>query len=150
MPKHLRSLRQSGAAQRGVGLIDALIALAILAFGMLGMTKFQANLVAQGTDAQARIVATQLADRLLNLAIVDPSNAGCYTLPVPTTCASASAKAKTTEWNADVTKPGALPGTATAASALVEGDTQLEVKIGWNSRDGSLPRLLTVRTDVRP
>jgi type II secretory pathway pseudopilin PulG len=96
---------------RGVGLIDALIALAILCFGLLAVTRLQSRMVTSTTDAQLRQSAVQLADELLNTAIVDVANAACYTLPQSGTCANAGAKTRTTEWSTRVTT--ALPGSTT-------------------------------------
>jgi len=80
---------------RGFTLLDALIALAILAFGMLALTGFQTKLVAQGTEAQHRVDATAFADELLNTMLVDNLNSGCYTLPAAGACASPVARAST-------------------------------------------------------
>ena len=41
------SLRQ---AQRGVSMIDALIAIAILSFGLIGMTRMQGRMVSAATE----------------------------------------------------------------------------------------------------
>ena len=76
---------------RGVGLLDALVALALLAFGLLGMTRLQARMVAQATESQTRMTALQLGDELLNSALVDTANAACYTLPQAGACANAGA-----------------------------------------------------------
>ena len=68
-------------APRGVSLIDALIAIAILSFGLVGMTRMQGRMVTASTDAQLRTTAVQMADELLNTVLVDTTNAACYTLP---------------------------------------------------------------------
>ena len=59
-------------AQRGMGMIDALIALAILAFGLLALTRFQGRMTSQSTDAMARQNANRLADELVSMAVLDP------------------------------------------------------------------------------
>ena len=82
-----------GARQRGAGLIDALIALAILAFGILGMSQFQNRVVMQATESQSRSTAVRLGDELLNTVLVDAGNAACYTVPQTGTCNSTVAKA---------------------------------------------------------
>jgi len=73
---HARPIRPA-RRPRGVGLLDAMIALAILAFGLLGMTRLQTNLVRQATDSQSRLTAVQLGDELLSTALVDAGNAAC-------------------------------------------------------------------------
>ena len=74
---------------RGIGLIDALIALAILSFGMLALTRFQGRMVSQTTEAQSRSTAMRLADELMSTALVDPANLACYTMPATGVCGSA-------------------------------------------------------------
>lgn len=137
--------------QRGAGLFDALVAMTILAFGMLAMTKFQARLVAQGTEAQTRMAALQLADELVNLAIVDPNNAGCYTVPPAGACASEAARAMTDAWAERVRD--ALPG-ETDPTSTVAADGQLTVVINWDERktgdETPMARQLTAVSDVRP
>ena len=77
-------------ARRGSGLIDGLVALAILAFGMLAMTRFQGRMVAQSTEAQSRQVATQFTSELLATVLVDTANAACYTLPQSGSCSNSA------------------------------------------------------------
>jgi type IV pilus assembly protein PilV len=125
-------MRLTRPRARGVGLFDGLIALAILSFGVLGMTRLQVNLVRQATETQSRTVAVQLADELLSTALVDVDNAACYTLP-----AAWETRALAT-----------LPGTATATATLA-GD-QLTVRLGWTGKAAEDARSLEVTTDVRP
>ncbi len=133
---------------RGVGLLDALIALAILSFGMLAMTRFQARTVAQATEAQQRMVATQLSDELLSTVLVDIGNAACYTLPQTGACASVPAKTRTATWASRTAE--ALPGPVTTASTIDAATGRLTVAIGWTGKGSNDPRRLEVVTDVRP
>lgn len=137
--------RQAG--QRGVSLIDALIAIAILSFGLIGITRMQGRMVTSATDAQLRTTAVQFADELLNTVIVDTANAACYTLPQVGTCGSAAATARTTDWSARVA--AAMPGTVTRTITLDAATGRMTVSIGWVARDSADPRLLNVVTDVR-
>lgn len=136
------------ATVRGIGLIDALIALAILSFGLLAITRLQGRMVTSTTDAQLRQTAVQLADELLNTAIVDVDNAACYTLPQSGTCGNAGAKTRTTEWATRVA--AALPGSVTSTVALNAGTGQMTLNIAWTGREASEARQLQVVTDVRP
>lgn len=143
-----RSVASSGAlrtAMRGVGLIDALIAMAILAFGLLGMTRMQTSLVRQSTESQTRLTAAQLGDELLGTVRVDLGNVGCYTLPDPGTCTSVAARARATDWKTRTV--AALPGTVTAVAALA-GD-QFTVTVTWTGKDTGETRTLEATTDVR-
>ncbi len=130
---------------RGVGLIDALVALAILSFGLLALTRFQGRMVAQTTEAQSRSAAMLLADELMSTAIVDPANLACYSVPAAGACGSAVARASTDAWA--VKTLAAMPGTA-LATATVAG-TRLTVNIGWTGKDSQENRQLTVVTDVQ-
>lgn len=134
--------------QRGVGLFDALVALAILAFGMLALARMQTRLVAQATDSQLRLTASRLADELLNTALVDRGNAACYTTPAATDCASTVAKDQVTAWKGRVAAE--LPDGA-ASSELVAGPTNpLTVTLTWTSKGSDDQRVFKVSTDVTP
>ena len=134
--------------QRGISLIDALIAIAILSFGLVGMTRMQGRMVSSSTDAQLRTTAVQLADELLNTVLVDVANAACYTLPQAGACGSAAAAARTADWAARVA--ATLPGAVTRTVTLNAATGRMTVSIGWTARDSADPRLLNVVTDVRP
>jgi type IV pilus assembly protein PilV len=130
---------------RGVGLIDALVALAILAFGLLAMTRFQGRMVAQTTEVQSRSVAIGLADELMSTALVDPANLACYTVPAAGSCGNAVARTRTDEWAERATDR--LPGSSSAI-ATVTG-TRLTVVLGWTGKESNEARQLTVETDVQ-
>ena len=122
--------------QRGIGLFDALIALAILSFGMLAMSRFQARIVSSATDSQLRLTATALADELLNTAMVDGANGGggsaaCYTIPADPACPYPAAAARTLSWKQRV--EASLPQAA-ASAAVNAANGQLAVTIGWDSK----------------
>lgn len=134
-------------AQRGVSLIDALIAIAILSFGLVGMTRMQGRMVTASTDAQLRTTAVQMADELLNTVLVDTTNAACYTLPQSGACASSVASARAADWSTRVA--ATMPGSATRTVTLDTTNGRMTVSIGWTGRDASDPRLLSVVTDVR-
>ena len=131
---------------RGVGLFDAVIALVILSFGVLAMTRLQGRLLAQTTEAQQRLVATQLGDELLSSALVDVRNAACYTLPQAGTCNNAGAASRANAWQTRVAN--ALPGPATS-TATINAD-RLTVAITWTGKGSGDTRRLEVTTDVRP
>lgn len=142
-PHHQLRLRRGA---RGVGLFDALIALVILCFGLLGMTRLQTNIVRQSSESQARMTAVQFGDELLNTALVDTDNAACYTLPAEGGCGNAAAAERVEDWEARV--KAALPGDVTATSVL--DDDRLTVTITWVGKESGETRTLEVTTDVRP
>lgn len=135
-------------AARGVGLLDAMIAMAILAFGMLGMTRLQARMVSQGSETQSRMAAARLADELLSLALVDPANAACYTLPQTGACGKAEASVMAAAWK--VRAEAELTGTPTAGAVLDVANGRLTVTLTWTGKESQDPRTLVAITDVRP
>jgi type IV pilus assembly protein PilV len=133
---------------RGFGLIEALIAMLILTFGMVALTQFQSKLIGQTTDSQLRATANQLAGELMGMVLVDAANAACYTLPQDGTCNNAAAKTRTADWADDVA--AALPGTVTTTSTLNDPAAgQLKLVITWTGKAGSDTRRLESITDVR-
>ena len=139
--------RPNRQAQRGVSMIDALIAIAILSFGLIGMTRMQGRMVSAATDAQLRTTAVQMADELLSTVLVDAGNAACYTLPQSGACGSSTATARATDWSSRVT--ATMPGSVTKGVLLDAATGRMTVSIGWTGRDTSDPRLMSVVTDVR-
>ncbi|WP_297914629.1 type IV pilus modification protein PilV [Thiomonas sp.] len=57
-------MRRDTRGQRGFTLIEVLVAMLVLAFGILGMISLQALAVGQSTAAEDRARATQLANNL--------------------------------------------------------------------------------------
>ena len=139
--------RRARRAQLGVSLIDALIAIVILSFGLIGMTRMQGRMVSSATDAQMRTTAVQMADELLNTVLVDAANAACYTVPQSGACGSTAASGRAADWASRVST--AMPGSVTRTVTLDNATGRMTVSIGWTGRDASDPRLLNVVTDVR-
>lgn len=135
-------------AQWGLGLIDALIALAILSFGILGMTQFQSRTLLSASESQTRATAVQVADGLLNRAVVDPANAACYTVPAVGACGNAAARALTDAWAVDAL--ARLPAPADAGAVLNAANGQLTVTLTWWGKESQEQRTLVGVTDVRP
>jgi type IV pilus assembly protein PilV len=141
--------------QRGLSLLEALIALVILAFGLLGFAGMQVRMLSASTDTQWRLQATALADRLLSHAIVDSANAGCYLVPTQGTCSSTQAQAAREQWLVDV---AALPeGAASAAFVTVPmggtsyagSNQQMRVRIQWQGKIDGAMHVVEATTDVR-
>ncbi|MBL8323573.1 MAG: pilus assembly protein PilV [Rubrivivax sp.] len=135
------------AAARGAGLIDGLVALAILAFGMLAMTGFQGRMMAQTTEAQSRQVATQMSSELLATVLVDGANAACYTLPQTGACTNSAAQARASDWQGRVAS--SLPGTVASTATLDAATGRMTVVLSWTGKDSGEPRRLEAVTDVR-
>ena len=131
--------RRLVTARRGSGLLDGLVALAILAFGMLAMTRFQGRMVAQPTEAQSRQIATQLSSELLAAVLVGSASAAC--------CSNTAAIARAGDWAARAA--AALPGTVTSTSTLNTGTGRMTVVLSWTGKDSGEARRLETVTDVR-
>lgn len=58
--KHSKSSLNAGA-QQGVGLIDVLVGLVVISFGVLGLAQLQSVVMREGGSAKSRSVAVQLA-----------------------------------------------------------------------------------------
>jgi type IV pilus assembly protein PilV len=132
---------------RGFGLIEALVAMLIMTFGMVALTQFQSRLIVQTTDSQSRATASQFAGELLGTVLVDAANAACYTLPQAGTCSNDAAKERTADWADDVA--AALPGPVTTTSTLDVATSRLTVVITWTGKTGDDTRRLESITDVR-
>lgn len=59
--------------QRGVSLIESLVALLLLALGVLGLAGLQAGTLAQARNANARAAAVQMANDLLERMQMNPA-----------------------------------------------------------------------------
>lgn len=128
-----------------MSLVDALIGMSLMAFGMLALAGFQTRMVAQTTETQTRTVAMQFANELLNTALVDPDNLACYSLPAAGVCNSDVARDSTDAWGLRV--GNGLPGPVAATST--QAGTRLTVQIGWAGKDSGDVRALSVVTDVQ-
>lgn len=152
---HPVQLQLTRKAQRGFGMLEAMVAMAVLMFGLLGMSRFQAKVVKAGTDGQVRLQALRLADQLANLAQIDlPANAACYTAPAAGACGNATAQAATTAWRTAAL--AALPGNASATSAYNAATGRLTIRLGWTGKlqqeareDNANAPFVEVVTDVR-
>ena len=148
MQRHHRHLLTPRRKARGVTLIDALIAMVILAFGMLGMTRLQTRALAQTTEAQSRLVAAQYVDELLSSALIDATNHDCYTVPSSGTCGSTTARNFTDAWETTVEGTALLRG-AVATSTYTSSSGQLTVRITWTGKESGETRTHEGTTDVR-
>jgi len=138
--------RLLSAPAAGFGLLDALIALAILAFGLLAMTRLQARALAQASESQGRMTAAQFGDELIGSMLVDLPNRDCYRLPAGGTCGSATAKAIADDWKSRVVA-SLRDGAATSTYDSATG--RMTVSISWTNKETSGTRTLLATTDVR-
>lgn len=132
--------------QRGFSLVDGVIALAIMAFGLLGLSRLQTRALALGTESQQRATAVQFGSELLSAALIDNANYACYTLPAAGACGSATATAYTTDWS--IRLAAALPSGA-ATSTYDAATSRLRVVVTWTGKSAGDTRRTEATTDVR-
>lgn len=68
----LKPTHRCRSCQRGVSLIESLVAMLILALGVLGLAGLQAGTLAQARHANARAAAVQMANDLLERMQLNP------------------------------------------------------------------------------
>ena len=135
------------ATERGVSLVEALVAIVILSFGVLGLARFQIGMLAQGTDSQQRLAASALTDEILAVVRADLPNVVCYNLPHTGLCNSAFATAQVDAWTARVKTN--VTGFTSATIAPVNAN-QVKVTINWLAESSATPHSQEATTDVRP
>jgi len=138
---HYRNTRQLGSS-----LIEAMISIIILSFGILGLAKFQIGMLVQTTDAQSRLAATALAEELLSMVRVDVRNATCYTTPAQGACGSTFAASQAKVWANKAAR--AIPGMTSYVASMPDTST-FKVDLVWTSKAFNEPRSLRVSTDAR-
>lgn len=130
---------------RGYGLIEALISIVILSFGILGIAQFQVVTLAKSTDNQARLQAIATADELLTMMKLDAPNSTCYTMPSAGGCASQTASTYLGTVTSQLSST--LPGFQSLTSTI-NGNT-VNVTIKWTSKAYKDTRSYTMVSDLR-
>jgi type IV pilus assembly protein PilV len=150
------SKRRSG---RGFTMIEVLVSLLVVSFGLLALIGLQATAVRLSTDARDRGAATFLADQLLGRMLISNSNplnvASWSHNPSGTTCsptAAATSNAMVTAWLGEVQRQ--LPNAEGSAQQVIVRDAALgdiDVVLCWKrGRDPNEPsHSLIVRNRVQ-
>ena len=80
-------ISQFKPAQRGVVLLEALVAILIFSIGILGIVGMQANMLRNTSDSKYRADASDVAQQRIGQMWADPSNlanyAGTASVPLP-------------------------------------------------------------------
>lgn len=127
-------LNPSRRKQRGVSLIEALVAITIFSIGLMGVAGLQLKNLHGSSDAKHRALASMFAEELTNLAMADYSNAANYKTEDACTTGSACKR-----WKDKVasTLPG---GSATVDYDDTSGSAdngKLSIVITWTSATDS-------------
>jgi type IV pilus assembly protein PilV len=120
-------------AQGGFALIEALIAVAILAIGLIGTLGLQARSYAALQDSAMRTEATLAAESLLGIMATDQANLSAYAV-VAGAAPSATLKPWYDETVAHI--PAASIGVTVTPGAAAAG-TRVDINIGWTRKTGA-------------
>lgn len=138
----------SAKQQRGMSMLESLIALLVLALGIMGLAGVQTRMIVENRTSNNRAMAISLIDDLTNRMLFnrDGAYAGSYALAwsatkaakdcVTATCTAAElAQSDLNLWRAAVTT--ALPGAnATVFSSSLDG-RQLGIAISWAANESA-------------
>ena len=135
------------ARQAGMTLIESLIAMLVLALGVLGLAGVQVRLLAESRTANNRAVAIGLIDDMTNKILLnrDAAMAGSYTSAwgatvaaqdcVSSTCNSTQlAQSDLNIWRANVAN--ALPGANATIFTSANDVRQIGIAISWIANEG--------------
>lgn len=122
-------------SQGGVALLEVMIAILIVSFGILGIIGLQANSIALTSDARYRVDAGAFAERLIAEMWVDPINLANYAYG-----GTGAVPGPLAPWYANVTAgSGALPGADTFKPTVTIGaDNLVTVTIRWAPPGGTV------------
>ncbi len=129
--------------QSGVALLEVLISILIISFGIMGVLGLQASSINVVSDSRDRVNAAALADELVAQMWVDQANLGSYAY-----ADSGTPPAVLTNWVAAVESrlpnAGTLRPTVTVASAYTYTDSSrnviiydITIRLFWQPPGGS-------------
>jgi len=127
------ALRARGAVaarcrlQRGIALLESLLAVLLLSIGLIGTLALQARSVSALADSALRAEATIAANQLLGVMSNDQGNLALYALG-----ASGAPNARLAPWLTELRKN--LPGASVRVTVTPAADTsrtQVLIRIGW-------------------
>lgn len=121
------------SSQRGVALIESMVAIVVLAVGVLGTVGLQAKAISSLSDARSRVEATIAAEKLIGIIWNDQVNAANY----------ATAGEALANWKDELQHniPGAVATVTITPTTPVAGTTrnQVDITINWQRRAGDDP-----------
>lgn len=132
--------------QQGVALLEALIAVLLLAVGLLGAIGLQARAYSALSDAGMRAEATIAADSLLGTMIVDQANLNLYKLT-----AGGAPDARLLPWLTQT--KAAIPGVnvvITVTPVAASTNTEVDIAISWTRKNGGPTNTHKVTSYIAP
>jgi type IV pilus assembly protein PilV len=117
-------------SQRGMALIESMVAIVILSVGVLGTIGLQAKALSSLSDSRSRVEATMAAEKLIGTIWNDQVNAASY----------ATGGSGLNNWKSELADkvPGATGTVTITATTPVAGTTrnQVDIVISWQRRAG--------------
>ncbi len=146
---------------QGVTLIEALVAIVVLALALLGLVKMQSHSAVVSRDAMFRAEAGVLVHELIGIMWIDRANlAGYQHRPDGSACAPSGTSAtnlNALNWLAEFTTAGAqryLPGATPEAQQIIVDTTSspptLRVRVCWQSPQDTGQRSFVAVSRVPP
>lgn len=132
--------------QRGIAMIEVLVAILLLGIGVLGTIGLQGRSYSALADTGMRAEATMAADKLIGIATNDQANLAAYALAKDAT-PSATLKPWYDETVAHI--PGAKIAVAVLAPSMT-APGQVTVTIQWLRKAGSPTNTHTVTSYLAP
>lgn len=133
-------LTLSKSGQRGIALIEALIAILLFSLGVLALAGVQATMAKNVTQSKLRGEASFLANELIGQMWVDQPNLGSYAID---SNACTATYANCTKWLAEVTQT--LPN-ATAEVTVNSG--AVGITLGWQMPGETAPNQLQIDANI--
>ena len=122
--------RGHARSQNGSSLIEALVAVMIFSFGVLGLAGLQGVMLRSQSDAKYRTDAAFMASEVMGLAWTDRTNLSLYATTPTTVCTHS----KCADWVAKVGR-GLPDGKATVIYTAATRD--LLITVAWTMPDGA-------------
>ncbi len=124
-------LRLRHRAQQGIAMLEALLAIVILAIGVIGTVGLQARSVSALADAGLRAEAAIAANKLLGVMNTDIANIGGYQV-----ASGAVPPARLTAWHAETVRliPGATIAVIVTAATAPAAPSVVDISISWRRK----------------
>lgn len=126
--------------QRGLIIVEVLLAVLIFSFGILGVIHLQATAIKLNADAKLRSDASYLAGQIISQMWIDRSNLDDYVhLPEGEDCefsGDEGASEHVTDWVGTAAKPGTVLGSLPNATSQIKfesGTNMVTVTVCWRS-----------------
>lgn len=135
-------------AQRGIALVEVLVAAVLLAIGVLGALGLQVRSQGALADAGMRAEAVIAANKLLGIMALDQANLAAYAL-----APGGQPGERLQAWYAETRSREHIPGAAVkvdVAPDAAAGRTEVSVTISWTRKSGTAANSHTVSASFAP